>query len=974
MIGKIVERLESSSYFQNKLAALQRDKQVVFSGLAGSSASAVIAALTNIKRHLVVVVPTTETARTVSAEIELFSGRRVSFCPRPDGTPEVIGRRLEIAANWPRLTVAPIKALLAKTNRHVATKLLRPGDRLDRDKLLGWLADQGYRRFEIVGARGEVAARGGIIDIYSVNFDYAVRLELSGDEIVSLRAFNPYDQRTIRPLENVLIVPARELPEVLFSDHLPADAVLVRLEPLTLEDHLKVDQAVIDLTAFQSPEEKAPFAAPESFLGQLDRLPPSGVIVTKHAARLRNEISNEIVEGTLRGGFVFAGSILLTDKELFGEEFKPPRAKTIKDEGVADELLADLKAGDFVVHENYGIAVYRGQQTLEWEGVKQEYLLLEFAGGDKVYVPPSLAGLVEKYTGAGDYQPRLSHLGTAHWQKTKAKVKKALKDMTKELIALYAARNKIAGIAYPADDIWQKELAGTFPYEETPDQLKAIDEVKLDMEAGKPMDRLVCGDVGYGKTEVAIRAAAKAAAAGKQVAVLVPTTILAEQHYNNFKQRLSSTPFVVEMLSRFRSAAEQKQIVKALAGGGIDIIIGTHRLISKDVAFKDLGLLIIDEEHRFGVGHKEKLKRFKQNVDVITLTATPIPRTLYLSLSGARDMSLINTPPVDRSPIHTYVLPWSEAVVKEAIGRELDRGGQVYFVHNFVESISGMAAKIRKLVPGARVAVGHGQMKERELEKTMLDFMTGKFDVLVCTSIIESGLDIPNVNTILIDQADQLGLAQLYQIRGRVGRSAARAYAYLFYHPARAMTDTALERLKAIQELTALGSGYKLAMKDLEIRGAGNMLGAEQSGHIYEVGFDLYCELLETAVKEVKGISEVSPREVEVDLKVEAFIPADYIEDDRQRLATYRRLNLIKTAKELAELKNELVDRFGAIPNSLARLLSIVDLKVKALAKGIISVRESGGFVQLEWLSGKKQKISIKDGDKIKSARQGIGG
>ncbi|MBU0502322.1 MAG: DEAD/DEAH box helicase, partial [Candidatus Margulisbacteria bacterium] len=478
---------------------------------------------------------------------------------------------------------------------------------------------------------------------------------------------------------------------------------------------------------------------------------------------------------------------------------------------------------------------------------------------------------------------------------------------------------------------------------------------------------------GYGKTEVAIRAAAKAASAGKQVAILVPTTILADQHYNNFRERFSSSPFNVEMLSRFKSKKDQAKIVKSLAEGGVDIIIGTHRLFSKDIKFRNLGLLVIDEEQRFGVRHKERLKKMKKNIDVLTLSATPIPRTLYLSLSGSRDLSVINTPPVDRSPIRTYVLPWSEAVTREAIVRELDRGGQIYFLHNVVETIDGMAAKIRRLVPEAKVGVGHGQMNEKELEKVMLKFLTKKYDVLVCTSIIESGLDISNVNTILIDSADHFGLSQLYQIRGRVGRGAVRAYAYLFYHPAKVMTDQALERLKAISEFTALGSGYKLAMRDLEIRGAGNLLGREQSGHVMEVGFDLYCELLEQAVAKVKGTEEVLPKEVEIDLKIEAYIPADFVPDERQRIALYRRMNLLQTSSEIKEIKHELIDRFGKIPPKLDKLFELLTLRVKALAKGIKSIKEIDDKIIIETFGGKRKSLKVSGSDRLKTALQGIG-
>jgi len=546
--------------------------------------------------------------------------------------------------------------------------------------------------------------------------------------------------------------------------------------------------------------------------------------------------------------------------------------------------------------------------------------------------------------------------------------------MTSELLHLYAHRQKLPGFSFLGDDLWQKDLADTFPFEETPDQQRAILATKEDMAASRPMDRLVCGDVGYGKTEVAVRAAAKAAAAGKQVVILVPTTILAEQHYNNFKERFKETPFVIAMLSRFRLKKDQAQTVADLARAKIDIVIGTHRLLSKDVRFHDLGLLVIDEEQRFGVRDKERLKKIKQNVDVLTLSATPIPRTLYLSLAGARDLSVINTAPIDRSPIRTYVLPYNEAVVREAILREIDRGGQIYFLHNVVKTIVGAAAKIKRLVPEAKVAVAHGQMPERQLENTMIDFLDRKFDVLVCTSIIESGLDIQNVNTILINNADHFGLSQLYQIRGRVGRSAVKAYAYLFYQPHQVMTTEAQQRLAAITEFTALGSGYKLAMRDLEIRGAGNLLGREQSGHILEVGFDLYCELLEQAVREVKGQKSVSPREVMLDLKVEGFIPEAYIVDERQRIAVYRRMNLLQSQAELLEMKQELLERFGPVPAKLAKLFELLSLKVKALQAGVKSIKEENDQLIVAFFDGRLRRLEIKGCDKLKLAEQGIAG
>lgn len=980
-----------------------------FSGLIGSSSSAVLACLRDEYKNILVVTSSTSKAQALKSEIEFFSKKEVVIFPSPDTLPgeeiqpskELIGERLQVLDTWDlgleNIVVAPIKAVMWRTSQRLEKIRVSVDQNIRIDKIIEQLIEFGYKRFDIVGERGEFSVRGGIIDIFPLNLDHPLRLEFVGDKIESIRSFDAYSQRSKEKLAEIAILPAKEKFEVPIFDHLPKGTLVVldelmelsraadreideqkKMEPrisfsgsfayLSFEEikKLALKFKKIEFSQFLQPDQEPTFTAPQSYVNRFSELAKETLVISKHAPRLKEELNAEVIEGSLRGGFVFHGKQVVSDRELFGEEvvfrkIKPPSA-----EGVADQLLADLKIGDYVVHENYGIALYQGMSSLEVEGVVQEYLVLEFANEDKVFVPPSMAGLVEKYSSGGDFRPKLSRLGTMQWSRTKGRVKKRLRDMTKELLEVYAAREKLAGFAYPPDDVWQIELKGTFPYEETPDQNKAILDTKRDMESARPMDRLVCGDVGYGKTEVAIRAAAKAVSAGKQVAILVPTTILAEQHYNNFKTRFQTSPFVIEMLSRFRSKKEQAAVAKSLASGGVDIVIGTHRLLSKDIKFNNLGLLIIDEEQRFGVAHKEKVKQLKKTVDVLTLTATPIPRTLYLSLSGARDLSIINTPPVDRSPIRTYVLPWSDAVIREAILRELDRGGQVYFVHNIVETIDGIASKIKKLVPEAKITIGHGQMPEKTLEKTMIDFLDRKYNVLVCTSIIESGLDIQNVNTILIDSADRFGLSQLYQIRGRVGRSAARAYAYLFYHPQRDMTDQALERLKAIQEFTALGSGYKLAMRDLEIRGAGNLLGAEQSGHVMEVGFDLYCELLNEAVREVKGIKEVSPREVTIDLKMEAFIPADYVTDDRQRIALYRRMNLLSSRQAVDEMKKELRDRFGKLPYKLLKLFDILYLKVKALQAGIKDIKEEDGKIIIEKVSGKRSQLEVKGKDKLK--------
>ncbi|MFA5113476.1 MAG: transcription-repair coupling factor [Candidatus Margulisiibacteriota bacterium] len=979
---------ELTTAIASELSSAARRK---ISGLVGSAKAAVLAALAEKEASLLIITASAIKAERLAREIAIFTTRTPAVFPALDVLPdeellpskELVGERLAIVERWLRgekqCVIAPLKAALQKTSGRPESLKLAVDQAVRLDALIGKLVDLGYKRFEIVGERGEFSVRGGIIDIFPINGQEAVRLELMTDTIVSLRRFSPYSQRSTGKIREIAVLPAREKGEHLIFDLLPAGSRLLLDEPVELEKLAGFNElagrGALELSSFLDAGETPLFDPAPDYAGRLEDIPPAALIVSRHAPRLLEELpGRRIVAGELRGGFVFRGQIVLSDRELFGEEPAPPRREKPVSEGVAEELLADLKLGDFVVHENYGIGIFRGLQVLELDDLKQEYLLVEYAEGDKLYVPPTMAGLVEKYNGGREARPRLSRLGTKEWLRTRKEVKESVREMTKELVQIYAARQKLEGKAFPPDDLWQKELEATFPYDETADQLKAIGDVKQDMESPRPMDRLVCGDVGYGKTEVAIRAAAKAAAAGKQVAVLAPTTILAEQHYNSFRERFRNLPYVVEMLSRFRSKAEQQAVIEALAAGGVDIVIGTHRLLSKDIKFRDLGLLVVDEEQKFGVTHKEKMKKLRTTVDVLTLTATPIPRTLYFSLAGIREFSLIATPPVDRSPIRTHILPYNETVIAEAIRREIDRGGQVYFVHNFVETIAGMAAKIARLVPEARVAVGHGQMDEKTLERTMLDFLEKKSDVLVCTSIIESGLDITNVNTILIDQADRLGLSQLYQIRGRVGRSAVRAYAYLFYHPARSLSDQAVERLKAIQEFTALGSGYKLAMRDLEIRGAGNLLGAQQSGHIYEVGFDLYCELLEEAAREIRGEKVVAPREVEIDLKVEASIPVNYVTDDRQRIALYRRLNLITTPEALAEIGGELADRFGPVPPPLATLLRIVELKVEALKREVKSVKERDGQIKIEWLNKKSVSVAVGGQDKIKLARQGIAG
>jgi len=645
---------------------------------------------------------------------------------------------------------------------------------------------------------------------------------------------------------------------------------------------------------------------------------------------------------------------LISDKEVFGQSKRKTISRSSK-KGVSKiKSFTELKLGDYVVHVNHGIGVYKGIKQLEVHGHKRDYLELSYNSGDTLYVPVEQLDLVQKYIGSEGKAPKISKLGGVEWVKAKNKVKNSIADIAEDLVKLYATRATLKGHKYSKDTVWQKQFEEEFPFDETPDQLIAIEEIKKDMESDKPMDRLICGDVGYGKTEVAVRAAFKAVMDGKQVAFLVPTTILAEQHYKNLTKRFSDFPVKVEMVSRFRTPAEQKLVIKATKEGNVDILIGTHRIIQSDVKFKDLGVLIIDEEQRFGVTHKEKIKSLRKNIDVITLTATPIPRTLHMSLTGVRDISVIETPPEERYPIQTYVVEFNDQLIRDAVLRELNRKGQVFFVYNRVETIKDMAAYIGKLVPEARVCIAHGQMTERELESVMIDFMESKYDILMCTTIIETGIDIQNTNTIIIYEADKMGLSQLYQLRGRVGRSNRIAYAYLTYKKDKVLTEVAEKRLKAIKDFTELGSGFKIAMRDLEIRGAGNMMGGAQHGHMAAVGYDLYCRMLEETVKNIRGDVEKEPIETSVEIKIDAYIPGTYIEDESQKIEIYKKIAAIDCHEDMLDIQEEIEDRFSDIPTSVANLMDISYLRCIAASVGIIEIKEVNDEIILQFDSNNR--------------------
>ncbi len=919
--------------------------------------------------------------------------------PAPQVVGERLGvllRLLEGPAPW---IIAPVSALLraVPSPAEFQTSLVRlaPKDRRDRDVVVTFLAESGYERVDLVDARGQFAVRGGILDVFPPQLDAPLRAEWFGDEVEALRAFDPLTQRSTQPVAQALLTPVVERGgAATVLDYLAPTSLLVLDEPdelqrqaRTLLEHadsgnlLSWDEFVhraqsttrVSLSALHAAEDRATeveihFAGVEAFGGQMKLLARSLeqwqaenrriVVATTQAQRMHEILADHglaalvsaeggavpemgqvaIIAAPLSRGFRLddASLVVVSDSEIVG--WRRRRRKLRFREGVRLYSWTELSPGDLVVHVHHGIGIYRGMVRLLLQGAERDYLQLEYAQSDRLYVPTDQINLVQRYIGVEGQQPKIHRLGGAEWEREKRRVKEATQQLARELLQLYATREAVPGHAFGPDTPWQQELEATFEFEETPDQWLAIQDVKRDMESPKPMDRLIAGDVGYGKTEVALRAAFKAVMDGHQVAVLVPTTILAQQHYNVFLKRLAAYPIKVEVLSRFRSRAEQRRVIDSVASGTVDVVIGTHRLLQRDVRFQHLGLVIIDEEQRFGVKHKEQLKKLRASVDTLTLTATPIPRTLHMSLVGLRDMSVMETPPDARLPIVTAIRPYEDDLVRDAILRELDRGGQVYIVHNRVETIERAARRIRNVVPQAAVAVAHGQMPEERLEQVMMDFLGGRYNVLVCTTIVEIGLDIPRVNTILIEDAHLMGLSQLYQLRGRVGRSDRQAFCYLLYPKGAPLSEEAQQRLQAMQEFVELGSGFKLAMRDLEIRGAGNLLGPEQHGHLSAVGFELYSRLLDEAIRELRGqIVEEAP-DTAIDLGADAYLPEAYVPDDGQRMAVYRKMAAARTAEDADEVAAEVADRYGPPPAPAAHLLQIVKLRALARRAGVAAL------------------------------------
>lgn len=1079
---EILDRIRGQSAFRQVLADIDKGSSPIQLGLIRSARLPVLAAIAAAAgRPILLLSHRRDRALAHYEELDLWTPEAERFYfPEPsalfyENAPwsETARReRLSVLARLalpegkgkPPVIVATARALMARTlpkeDFAAAGRRLPRGARSDPLALADELVRMGYESAQSVVAPGQFARRGGILDLWPMQDELPTRLEYFGDELDSLRRFDPGSQRTVVETQELLISPAREYllngnsptsidPKELSEFHIPllhpnnaslldylpkhaliliddldalreqigeleSQAIELRTENIkagTLSadypvPYLALDEIeealgerqVIELGPASALDEAAGlshlFRPGPRFGGQLkpmldqvEKLLDAGnevQFVSRQAARLQDlwqerhfETGKIIVprfkEGSLGEGWTFVPEQgnplhLFTDGEIFGWE-RPQARRQPRPESQAPEApYVDLETDEVVVHIDHGIGLFKGLVEAKVEGVTREFLRVEYGGGDQLYVPVHQADRLTRYVGARGEAPLLSRLGGQEWRGTKARVRRAVEAIAEDLLELYARRQMARGHAYPPDSAWQHELEASFPYVETEDQLRVLEEVKQDMQNERPMDRLVCGDAGYGKTEIALRAAFKAVMDSKQVAMLVPTTVLAQQHYETFRQRLAAFPVKVDMLSRFRSSAEQDEIVRKLGRGELDIVIGTHRLVQSDVKFKDLGLVIIDEEQRFGVTHKEHLKKLRNEVDVLTMTATPIPRTLYMALTGVRDISTINTPPEERLPVVTHVGPYSEQLVRRAVLRELDRGGQIFFVHNRVHTIEGVRRHIQRVVPEVRIAVAHGQLGEKDLAKRMTEFTSGQIDMLLTTTIIESGLDIPNANTLIVDRADAFGLAQLYQLRGRVGRGAQRAYAYFFRHSQHSATEEGRQRLETIAENTQLGAGFSVAMRDLEIRGTGDLLGTRQHGLIAAVGFHLYTRLLSKAVTELKrhgglgaemGATQITLYHplINVDLPIEVGIPPDYVTDKAMRLKLYRRLADLHDMAEIEALGEEFRDRFGAPPEDVLNLLYQLKVKVLAEKAGVVSINVENKQLALRFPSQRKNEL-----------------
>ncbi len=929
------------------------------SGITDNKQAVLIARMLKGVPQAVIETPSIVSARRLAADLSFFSDMKVMIFPEN----EEEGFRYEAksrAADAQRLAalsalagepgiivIAPSSAFeteLPPFSEFIKNRMiLTAGGRADRGDIIVRLVAMGYERMPVCEAFGEFSVRGDIVDVFGPGMTDPVRIELFDDEIDSIRSYDSFSQRSLENLRSVEINCARLGEEwahpAHITDYLSDGALLLRSESDVEGSSLKaapvyaghMDMLATDLKRYLKNSYSVTISCSTAdrlvnlrdFLGRegLDRVSVTDRVLTSGV---------EIPEEKL---------LYISENDIFPSA-KYSRRRRAKN-GSPIKAFTDIQPGDYIVHEMHGIGLFTGVIKLTVDGSTRDYLKIQYAGKDVLYVPVDQMENIQKYMGPDGHVPRISKLSGSDWQTVKTRVKESIRDMAEEFLKNAAKRAAAPGFAFGPDSSWQREFEDSFPFEETEDQLRCTEEIKRDMESPKAMDRLLCGDVGYGKTEVAARAIFKCLEQGKQAAVLVPTTVLANQHYHTFLSRFAGYPFAIDMLSRFRTDKERQEIVSKLEKGDIDLIVGTHRLLSKDVKFKDLGLLVVDEEQRFGVEHKEVIKKLKENVDVLTLSATPIPRTLHMSLIGVRDMSVIEQPPEDRYPVQTYVMEQDDEAIASAIKRELARGGQVYIVYNRVKGIQSVARHIHELVPEAAIAVGHGQMNERELEDVMMDFTAGDTQILISTTIIESGLDIPNVNTLIVLDADRFGLSQLYQLRGRVGRSNRMAYAFLFVKKDKQISETAEKRLRAIREFTEFGSGFKLAMRDLELRGAGNLLGVEQSGHMLSIGYELYCKLVEEAVEELTGKApeeKTLDADTQVELSVSAYLPEDYVSDEVTRLEMYKKIASIVSDEDRADMVDELLDRFGDIPTVSENLLDIAYLRNLASRCGVSKI------------------------------------
>jgi transcription-repair coupling factor (superfamily II helicase) len=1009
--GQLADKLYGSEPLKQLLEKMVDSPTLSVRGVVGAM-EAFLAAMPvmQLQKTCVLVHPDADRVEELVEDLEnILGAERVVSMPVPSHLARAVvspydrGRQQEVllrlAEGAPVCLVCSAECMAEKLPspekfRHGIVEL-RINGRKSRDRLISELTRGKYAREAMVEGMGEFAVRGGIVDVFPYGREMPVRIEFFDDRIESIREFDPRTQGSVQELNSVRISAAGDGGEGHLWEYVPKDAVIIMHEPSVCqgiwdnsseEGQEKIAEAMYSALETVQQIQIVPGGAGldlggspvESYMGKmalvvesLKKYQVQGLepVVFSEFAEGANRLEDLFLDygldegtvrfsqGVLHGGFLHptSGIAVLTEPEIFGRMHRR-RIRTRFKNVLPIPGVDALKRGDFVVHVDYGIGRFLGLEKIQVQGRDRECLKIEYRDGVILYVKLENLALVQKYSAREGFIPPLSKIGGREWKEIRKKTKKSLMDMAKELLKLYAKRKTIPGHAFGADTPWQREMEASFPYEETPDQLRAVADAKVDMESAMPMDRLVCGDVGFGKTEVAVRAAFKAVTDGMQVAVLVPTTILAQQHLATFQERLGKYPVKIEVLSRFRTPKEQKKVVKDLEDGRIDIVIGTHRLLSKDVIFKNLGLLVIDEEHRFGVKHKEKIKAQRATIDVLTLSATPIPRTLHMALLGARDMSQIDTPPANRYPIDTVLHPWDDQLIAEVLHREVERGGQVFFVHNRVQSIEAMRRLLERLAPGLRFAVGHGQMDERDLERVMLDFLNRKIDCLVSTMIIESGLDIPNVNTMVINRADRFGLAQLYQLRGRIGRSDRKAHAYLLIPPKMHLSRTARRRLATIAEFASLGAGFQIAMRDLEIRGAGNLLGREQSGHINAVGYELFTEMLQQAVEEVKAeeagveiVHEVGAELPKLEFQADAFFPEDYMEDGGQRVDYYQKLFRAKNYEQVDEIGMEIRDRFGRIPQEGRSLLGLVELRLLLRDTGAGSAKLSQRAFSVEF-------------------------